>query len=158
MLRVWKFLLLLVGLVGISLAQEDVLVKTPLTKRLQDMNISLGVVSIEELKQVFPRAYELLVKKEGPPTKYDTHHVAVALWKEEGGKVSYLSGYDVEIEVRSHLLRSQRKSAHKYPHQYGENYGAWFQMAEKGLYSINVYIKEPKTGKVRKVNFDYLLQ
>lgn len=158
MWRVWSLFLWILCVVSLALSQEDVLIKTPLTKRLQDMNVSLGVVSVEELKQTFPRAYELLVKSEGQPTKYDTHHVAVALWREEQGKVAYLSEYEVEIEVRSPLLRSQRKKAHKYPHQYGDNYGAWFQMAEKGLYSINVYIKEPKTGRVMKVNFDYLLQ
>ncbi|RMH80751.1 MAG: hypothetical protein D6674_02555 [Acidobacteria bacterium] len=158
MVRLVALVAFLLGILGLSLAQEeDVLIKTPLTKKLPDMNVSLGIISIEELKRSFPRAYSLLEKHHGSPTKYDTHHLAVALWREEGDRVTYLSNYRVEAEVRSPLLRAQRKDLHKYPHQHGDNFGGWFQMAEKGLYSVNVYIRDEK-GKVRKLNFDYLLQ
>ena len=152
---------LMVGLgllASLAVAQEDdVVLKTPLTKRLPDVNVSIGVVEITEIKEKFPRAYELLVKHHGQPTKYDTHHLAVSIWKKEGEKVVYLSDYKVGAEVRSPILRSQMKSLNKYPHQYGDNYGNWFQMSEKGLYSINVHI-EGKDGKKRVVNFDYLNQ
>lgn len=119
--------------------------------------MSIGVVGIEELKERFKRAYDLLVKHHGEPSKYDTHHLAVSLWKEDGGKIIYLSNYKVEAEVRSPLLRSKRKVLTKYPHQQGENYGEWFQMNDRGLYSITIYITEEK-GKVKKVHFDYLQQ
>ncbi|MFN3947583.1 MAG: hypothetical protein ACK4LA_05775 [Aquificaceae bacterium] len=110
-----NFLIFLIILVSLSLAQEeDILIKTPLVKKLEDFNVSVGIVSIEELKKNFPRAYALLEKHHGAPLKYDTH-------------------------------------------QYGENYGGWFQMAEKGPYSINLYIKG-KEGKTRKVNLQYNLE
>jgi len=143
-------------LISIVYAQDDIL-KTPLTKKLPNMNVSIGIVSIEELKKGFPRAYQILVKSHSEPKPYDTHHLAVAVWKEEGGKVVYLSNYTVEAEVRSPILRAERKTLSKYPHQYGDNYGGWFQMAERGLYSINVYIKDTN-GKLIKVNFDYFMQ
>lgn len=153
-----KHLIYLFLLVAVSFAQEEeVIIKTPLTKKLKDFNVSVGVVSIEELKRTFPRAYELLEKHNGVPQRYDTHHLAVAIWKKEGEKVVYLSNYKVEAEVRSPILRAQRRELHKYPHQYGDNFGGWFQMEERGLYSINLYIKDEK-GKVWKVNFDYMLQ
>ncbi len=145
-------------LVSFSLAQEDdVLLKTPLTKKLPDMNVSIGVIEIKEVKEKFPRAYELLRKHHGEPTKYDTHHLAVSLWKEEKGKIVYISDYKASAEVRSPLLRSQMKTLGKYPHQHGDNYGHWFQMSDKGLYSINIYIYD-KEGRRRMVNFDYLNQ
>ncbi|MCS6998175.1 MAG: hypothetical protein RMH93_03035 [Aquificaceae bacterium] len=152
-----KYVLYLLLFVVFSFAQEeDILIKTPLTKRLEGFNVSIGVVSIEELKKTFPRAYALLEKHNGTPTKHDTHHLAVSLWKKEGDKVVYLSNFKVEAEVRSPLLRAQQKSLSLYPHTHGENFGGWFQMAEKGLYSINLYIRSG--GKTWKVNYDYMLQ
>jgi hypothetical protein len=153
-----KILSVLLVLFALAFGQEeDIILKTPLTKKLDKYNVSIGVVGIEELKERFKRAYDLLVKHHGEPSKYDTHHLAVSLWKEEGGKIIYLSNYKVEAEVRSPLLRSQRKVLTKYPHQQGENYGEWFQMNDRGLYSITIYITEEK-GKVKKVQFDYLQQ
>ena len=108
-------------------------------------------------KKTFARAYALLEQHNGVPQKYDTHHLAVAIWKKEGDKIVYLSNYKVEAEVRSPILRAQRRELHKYPHQYGDNFGGWFQMGETGLYSINLYIKDEK-GRTWKVNFDYMLQ
>lgn len=153
-----KYFLLLFAFVFFSSAQEDeILIKTPLTKRLEEFNVSIGVVSIDELKNTFPRAYNLLEKHNGVPAKHDTHHLAVALWKKQGDKIVYLSDFKVEAEVRSPILRAQKKDLRKYPHTHGENFGGWFQMAEKGLYSINVYIKDSR-GKTWKVNYDYMLQ
>ncbi len=155
--RIASVLFFLLAMLPFALAQDDEILKTPLTKKLPNMNVSIGVISIEEVRKTFPRAYELLVRSHGEPKPYDTHHLAVALWKEEGGKVIYLSNYTVEAEVRSPLLRAERKILTKYPHQYGDNYGGWFQMSDKGLYSINVYIKD-SNGKVTRVNFDYFMQ
>ncbi len=153
-----RYLIYLFILLSFAFAQEDsVLIKTPLTKRLKDFNVSIGIVSIEELKKSFPRAYALLEKHNGTPQRYDTHHLAVAIWKKEGDKIVYLSNYKVEAEVRSPILRAQRRELHKYPHQYGDNYGGWFQMEEKGLYSINLYIRD-EGGRTIRVNFDYMLQ
>lgn len=153
-----KHLIYLFMLIVLCLAQEEeIIVKTPLTKKLKDFNVSVGIVSIEELKNSFPRAYAHLEKHSGVPQRYDTHYLAVALWKKEGDKIVYLSDYKVEAEVRSPILRAQRKELHRYPHQHGENFGSWFQMEDKGLYSINLYIKDEK-GKIWKVKFDYMLQ
>jgi hypothetical protein len=153
-----KILSVLLVLFALSFGQEeDSILKTPLTKRLDKYNVSIGVVGIEELKERFKRAHDLLVKYHGEPSKYDTHHLAVSLWKEDGGKIVYLSNYKVEAEVRSPLLKSQRKVLTKYSHQQGENYGKWFQMNDRGLYSITVYITEEK-DKTKKVQFDYLQQ
>ncbi|MCX8164694.1 MAG: hypothetical protein N3D14_04795 [Aquificaceae bacterium] len=145
-------------LILFSFAQEDeIIIKTPLTKRLERFNVSIGVVSIEELKKTFPRAYSLLEKHNGTPTKHDTHHLAVSIWKKEGDRIVYLSDFKVEAEVRSPILRAQQKSLSKYPHTHGENFGSWFQMTEKGLYSINLYIRDV-SGKTWKVSYDYMLQ
>lgn len=153
-----RYVLVLFAIALLSYAQEeDVLIKTPLTKRLDNFNVSIGVVGIEELKKTFPRAYNLLEKYNGAPTKHDTHHLAVAIWKKEGDKIVYLSNFKVEAEVRSPILRAQKKELHKYPHTHGDNFGGWFQMGERGLYSINIYIKDDK-GKTWKVNYDYMLQ
>ncbi len=154
-----RHFLVILTFLALAFAQDenDVLIKTPLTKRLGDFNVSIGIVSIDELKRTFPRAYSLLEKHNGVPTKHDTHHLAVAIWKKEGDKIVYLSDFNVEAEVRSPILRAQKKELHKYPHTHGENFGGWFQMGEKGLYSINVYIKDSK-GKTWKVNYDYMLQ
>ncbi len=82
-------------LIALSFGQEeDSILKTPLTKKLDKYNVSIGVVGIEELKERFKRAYDLLVKHHGEP------------------------------------------------HQQGENYGEWFQMNDRGLYSITIYITE----------------
>lgn len=104
-----KWFLLIFLLIFLAYAQEDEILKTPLTKRLTNMNVSIGVMSIQELKSAFPRAYELLVKSHREPKAYDTHHLAVALWREEKGSIKYLSNYTVEAEVRSPLLRAERK-------------------------------------------------
>lgn len=153
-----RYFLIIFTLLFLAFAQEDdVLIKTPLTKRLEEFNVSIGVVSVDELKKTFPRAYSLLEKHNGVPAKHDTHHLAVAIWKKEGDKIVYLSNFNVEAEVRSPILRAQKKELHKYPHTHGDNFGGWFQMGEKGLYSINIYIKDEK-GKTRKVNYDYMLQ
>lgn len=152
------YFLIIFTLLFLAFAQEDdVLIKTPLTKRLEEFNVSIGVVSIDELKKTFPRAYSLLEKHNGVPAKHDTHHLAVAIWKKEGDKIVYISNFKVEAEVRSPILRAQKKELHKYPHTHGDNFGGWFQMGEKGLYSINIYIKDEK-GKTWKVNYDYTLQ
>ncbi len=152
------YFLIIFTLLFLAFAQEDdVLIKTPLTKRLEEFNVSIGVVSIDELKKTFPRAYSLLEKHNGVPAKHDTHHLAVAIWKKEGDKIVYISNFKVEAEVRSPILRAQRKELHKYPHTHGDNFGGWFQMGEKGIYSINIYIKDEK-GKTWKVNYDYTLQ
>jgi len=152
------YFLIIFTLLFLAFAQEDdVLIKTPLTKRLEEFNVSIGIVSVDELKKTFPRAYSLLEKHNGVPAKHDTHHLAVAIWKKEGDKIVYLSNFKVEAEVRSPILRAQKKELHKYPHTHGDNFGGWFQMGEKGLYSINIYIKDEK-GKTWKVNYDYTLQ
>ncbi|MFN3814161.1 MAG: hypothetical protein ACK4SM_06025 [Aquificaceae bacterium] len=145
------------SLVYFAIAQEDDILKTPSTKRLKDMNVSIGLISIRDIQSTFPRAYQLLVKSHGEPGKYDTYHLAVALWREENGKVMYFSNYKVEAEVRSPILRAERKTLTTYPHQYGNNYGGWFQMSDRGLYSISIYITDDK-GKTLRVNFDYFLQ
>jgi len=148
------FLLLLVF--GFSLSETGVLVPTPLTKKVGDYYVSIGVISISELEKGFPRAYKLLVKHHGKPSKKDTHHIAVSLWKEENGQMKYLSNFKVEAEVRSPIFRAVRKKLTKYPHQYGDNYGGWFDMSDKGLYHIAVIIHED--GKTKRVDFDYLIQ
>jgi hypothetical protein len=74
--------------------EEDSILKTPLTKKLDKYNVSIGVVGIEELKEKFKSAYDLLVKHNG------------------------------EL------------------HQQGENYSQWFQMNDRGFYSITIYITE----------------
>jgi len=90
-----KILSVLLILFALSFGQEeDSILKTPLTKKLDKYNVSIGVVGIEELKERFKRAYDLLVKHHWEPSKYDPHHLAVSLWKEEGGKLIYLSNYE----------------------------------------------------------------
>lgn len=141
---------------GFSLSETGVLVPTPLTKKVGDYYVSIGVTSISELKRSFPRAYNLLIKHHGEPGNKDTHHIAVSLWKEENGQVKYLSNFKVEAEVRSPIFRAVRKKLTKYPHQYGDNYGGWFDMSDKGLYHIAVIIRED--GRTKRVDFDYLIQ
>ena len=136
---------------------ESSTVPTPLTKKVDSFYVSIGVFSIAELKQRFERAYNLLVKHHGKPSTSDTHHVAVSIWKQEGDKSTYLSDFTVSAEVRSPILRAVRKKLTKYPHQHGDNFGGWFDMSDRGLYHIAVIIKD-KEGKVRRVDFDYLLQ
>jgi hypothetical protein len=90
-----KILSVLLILFALSFGQEeDGILKTPLTKKLDKYNLSIGVVGIEELKERFKRAYHLLVKYHGEP------------------------------------------------YQQGENYGEWFQMNDRELYSITIYITE----------------
>ncbi len=151
----WGILLLFVGFKAVS-AQEETVVPTPLTKNVGDYYVSIGVFSIEDLQRNFPRAYKLLVKHHGEPSDKDTHHLAVSIWKRENGKIVYLSGYEVEAEVRSPIFRAVRKKLSRYPHQYGDNYGGWFDMSDKGLYHIAVIIKE--AGGEKRVTFDYLIQ
>jgi len=122
--------LLLVGGFKASLSSERpaVVIPTPLTKNVGDYYVSIGVFSIAELEKNFPRAYKLLVKHHGKPSKNHTHaeleknfpraykllvkhhgkpsknhthHLAVSIWKEEKGKEVFLSDYKVEAEVRS---------------------------------------------------------
>ncbi len=151
----WGLLFLVVPV--LSTAEErGVLVPTPLTKNVGDYYVSIGVMPISQLKSQFPRAYNLLVKYHGEPSEKDTHHLAVSVWKEKEGGFKYLSGFTVEVEVRSPIFRATRKKLSKYPHQYGDNYGGWFDMSDKGLYHIAVIIHED--GKTRKVDFDYLVQ
>ena len=132
-------------------------IPTPLTKKVNDYYVSIGIFSISELEQRFARAYKFLVKHHGKPSSTDTHHLAVSIWKQENGKTVYLSDMTVSAEVRSPILRAVRKKLTKYPHQYGDNFGGWFDMSDRGLYHIAVIIKD-KEGKVRRVDFDYLLQ
>ncbi|WP_457599847.1 hypothetical protein [Hydrogenivirga sp.] len=148
--------LFLTGKTGLSTEHESVIVPTPLTKNVGDYFVSIGVFSIAELEKSFPRAYKLLVKHHGKPGKNHTHHLAVSIWKQDKGKVVYLSEYEVEAEVRSPIFRATRKKLSKYPHQYGDNYGGWFDMSDKGLYHIAVIIHE--NGKTKRVAFDYLIQ
>ncbi len=136
--------------------KSAVVVPTPLTKNVGDYYVSIGIFSIEDLKKSFPRAYKLLARYHGEPSKNDTHHLAVSIWKQDGGKMVYLSDLRVEAEVRSPIFRAVRKKLGKYPHQYGDNYGGWFDMSDKGLYHIAVIIKED--GKNKRVDFDYLVQ
>ncbi len=139
-----------------ELAQAQPIIPTPLTKNIGEYYVSIGVFSIAELKEKYPRAYKLLVRHHGEPSGRDTHHLAVSIWKSEKGKTLYLSNFSVEAEVRSPLFRAVRKTLTKYPHQYGDNYGGWFDMSDKGLYHIGVIIKEK--GKSKRVDFDYLMQ
>ena len=150
-----SLVLLVFIILGISFAQE-VYVPTPFTKSMGDYMVSIGIMPISEIKREFPRAYKLLVRYHGEPTPKDTHHLAVSVWKEEKGEVKYISNLKVEAEVRSPILRSVRKELSKYPHQYGDNYGGWFEMSDKGLYHITVIIYE--NGKRKRVDFDYLAQ
>ncbi len=141
---------------GFSSDQKEIVVPTPLTKWVGNYYVSIGVFSIAELEKHFPRAYKLLVKHHGKPKKNHTHHLAVSIWKNEKGRIVYLSNYDVEAEVRSPIFRATRKKLTKYPHQYGDNYGGWFDMSDKGLYHIAIIIHED--GRTKKVTFDYLIQ
>lgn len=160
--------LLLAALVGglalipsydLTLRAEEiptVVVPTPLTKNVGEYSVSIGVFAISDLEKRFPRAYKLLVKHHGKPTKTDTHHLAVSVWRETEKGVEYLSDLKVEAEVRSPILRAVRKKLTKYPHQYGDNYGGWFDMSDKGLYHIVVIIR--KGGKTKRVDFEYTIQ
>lgn len=149
--------LFLGGLSGTSLAGEKQgVVPTPLTKKVDSYYVSIGIFSIADLEERFARAYKFLVKHHGKPSKTDSHHLAVSIWKQEKGKTVYLSDFEVSAEVRSPIFRAVRKKLTKYPHQYGDNFGGWFDMSDKGLYHIAVIIKEG--GKTRRVDFDYLMQ
>ncbi len=149
----WGLIFLLLG--TLTAFAQDV-ITTPLTKNAGDYYVSIGVFSISELEKHYPRTYKLLVKHHGKPAKHDTHHLAVSVWKQKNGKIVYLSNYDVEAEVRSPIFRAVRKKLTKYPHQYGDNYGGWFEMSDKGLYHISLIIRED--GEVKRVGFDYLMQ
>ncbi len=148
--------LLLSGFAVRAEERPRVVVPTPLTKRVNDYYVSIGVFSISELEKRFPRAYKLLVKHHGEPGERDTHHLAVSVWRQKGDGIEYISDLKVEAEVRSPILRAVRKKLNRYPHQYGDNFGGWFDMSDKGLYHIAVMIY--KDGKVRRVDFDYLIQ
>ncbi len=152
------FLFILFFFLGAAYSEKvnGVPVPTPFTKNVGDYNVSIGVMPISELQEKFPRAYKLLVRYHGEPGPKDTHHVAVSIWKEENGGVKYISSFKVEAEVRSPIFRAYRKKLSKYPHQYGDNYGGWFDMSDKGLYHIAVIIHED--GRTRRVDFDYLAQ
>jgi hypothetical protein len=157
LLILWGLWVVLFFGAGVSFSErEEVIVPTPLTKNVGEYYVSIGVFSIEELEKNFPRAYKLLVRHHGKPSKNETHHLAVSLWKKEGDRVVYLSTYEVEAEVRSPIFRAMRKKLSSYLHQYGDNYGGWFNMSDKGLYHIAVIIKE--NGKEKRVSFDYLIQ
>jgi hypothetical protein len=136
--------------------EKDSMVPTPLTKKVDDYYVSIGIFSIADLEERFARAYKFLVKHHGKPSKTDSHHLAVSIWKQEEGKTVYVSDFEVSAEVRSPILRAVRKKLTKYPHQHGDNFGGWFDMSDKGLYHIAVIIK--KDGKTRRVDFDYLMQ
>ena len=142
--------------VGFASEQSEVVVPTPLTKWVGDYYVSIGVFSIAELEKHFPRAYKLLVKHHGKPKEKHTHHLAVSIWKKDKDKIVYLSDYEVEAEVRSPIFRATRKKLTKYPHQYGDNYGGWFDMSDKGLYHIAIIIHGDSGTK--RVTFDYLIQ
>jgi hypothetical protein len=154
--RLGGLILAVLMLVVASLGSETQVLSTPLTKKVNDYYVSIGVMNIQELKKGFPRAYKLLVKHHGEPGARDTHHLAVSIWKQDNGEFKYISDFTVEAEVRSQLIRAVRKRLDKYPHQYGDNFGAWFDMSDKGLYHITVIIHED--GKSKKVDFDYLIQ
>ena len=63
-----KILSVLLVLIALSFGQEeDSILKTLLTEKLEKYNVSIGVVGIEELKERFKRAYDLLVKHHGEP-------------------------------------------------------------------------------------------
>jgi hypothetical protein len=151
-------LLVLPGSLEFPKAQEkpEVVVPTPLTKKVGDYYVSIGVFSISELERRFPRAYKLLVKYHGEPTGNATHHLAVSVWRQTQEGTQYLSDLKVEAEVRSPILRAVRKKLTKYPHQYGDNYGGWFDMSDRGLYHIAVIIHQD--GETKRVDFDYLIQ
>lgn len=151
-------LLLTGGPAEVLMAEEKppVVVPTPLTKKVDEFYVSIGIFSISELERRFPRAYKLLVKHHGKPTKKDTHHLAVSVWKQTEKGTEYLSDLKVEAEVRSPILRATRKKLNRYPHQYGDNYGGWFEMSDKGLYHIAIIIH--KEGRTKRVDFDYLIQ
>ncbi len=151
-----RALFILLVLVHLGFSREGVTIPTPLTKNLGEYYVSIGVMSISELKSMFPRAYNLLVKYHGSPSKRDTHHLAVSIWKQENGKMVYLSNFTVEAEIRSPIFRATRKPLSKYLHQHGDNYGGWFDMSDKGLYHIGIIIKDGQ--KTKRVNFDYLIQ
>ena len=149
---------ILLSLAIITKAEErgTGLIPTPLTKNLGDVYVSIGVFSIRELEEKLPRTYKFLVKHHGEPKSSATHHVAVSVWNQREGKIEYLSDYKVEVEVRSPIFRAVRKKLTRYPHQYGDNYGGWFDMSDKGLYHIGVILR--KDGKEKRVSFDYLIQ
>ncbi len=151
----WRLLLPVLILIWVAGA-EEASVPTPFTKSLGDYKVSIGVMPISEIRDRFPRSYRLLVKYHGEPASKDTHHLAVSVWRENKGTVEYISNLKVEAEVRSPMLRAVRKELSKYPHQYGDNYGGWFEMSDRGLYHIAVIIYED--GKKRRVDFDYLAQ
>ncbi len=151
----WRLLLPIFILIWVAGA-EEASVPTPFTKSVGGYKVSIGVMPISEIRERFPRSYRLLVKYHGEPTSKDTHHIAVSVWKEEKGEVKYLSNFEVETEVRSPMLRAVRKKLSKYPHQYGDNYGGWFEMSDRGLYHIAVIIHED--GRTRRVDFDYFVQ
>ena len=63
-----KILSVLLVLIALSFGQEeDSILKTLLTEKLEKYNVSIGVVGIEELKERFKRVYDLLVKHHGEP-------------------------------------------------------------------------------------------
>jgi len=150
------FLIVFFGGAAYSEDPKELQLPTPFTRDVGDYKVSIGVMPISHLSQNFPRSYDLLVKHHGKPDPKDTHHLAVSVWKEEKGGFTYLSNFKVEAEVRSPLLRATRKELTKYPHQYGDNYGGWFEMSDKGLYHITVIIHEK--GRAKRVDFDYLVQ
>ncbi|MDQ7038984.1 MAG: hypothetical protein Q9N26_07305 [Aquificota bacterium] len=142
-------LLFVSGSVEYAQAEEKpaVVVPTPLTKKVGEFYVSIGVFSISDLEKRFPRAYKLLVKYHGEPSQKDTHHLAVSVWRQTERGTEYLSDFQVEAEVRSPILRAVRKRLTKYPHQYSDNYGGWFDMSDRGLYHIAVMIK--RGGEVK---------
>ena len=153
-----KVLLVLLALIGMSFSEGDrQFVPTPLTKDVGEYFVSVGVMSITELREIFPRAYKLLVRHHGKPPKEATHHIAVSVWKEMNEKVRYMSDMRVELELRSPILRAVRRYLDRYPHERGDNFGGWFNMSDKGLYHIAVIIHE-HGGEVKRVDFDYLIQ
>lgn len=55
-----RYFLIIFTLLFLAFAQEDdVLIKTPLTKRLEEFNVSIGIVMLT-VSKTFLRAYSLL--------------------------------------------------------------------------------------------------
>ena len=125
----------------------------PNYKIVDGMDVYLGVVSAESIREQHTKADPERSMHKGIPGRKDSYHVNITLL--DRGTKAVISDALVEAKVAEPVMGGETKKLELMAFNNAISYGNYFRMPGKDSYSITVQIRRPGISRVIETRFSY---
>lgn len=142
------------GIVTVTSPAPAAVAATGPNYRIVDgMDVYLGVVSAESIREQHTKADPERSMHKGIPGRKDSYHVNITLL--DRGTKAVIADALVEAKVTDPVMGGETKKLELMAYNNAISYGNYFRMPGKDSYSITVQIRRPGISRVIETRFNY---